>query len=64
MNTKKWIELKAGCPAREEETWHQGEKSGKQYVCSARSKDEYIKMCKYQKDCPFLYWERVREYWV
>ena len=62
MDSKTWAKLKKGCPARIEETWIQGDKTGKQYVCGARSRDEYTEretLCIYQKQCPFLYWANI-----
>lgn len=45
MDTKIWQELKKGCPLRDGE------------VCKATPDlDMEFEYCKYQKDCPFVYW--------
>ncbi len=50
MKTKIWQELKMGCPLRDGE------------VCKAKpDADLDFELCKYQKNCPFVYWFRIYE---
>lgn len=52
MDSKKWVKLKKNCPSRISTL-------GDYYICGAKAIDEFPEdkqECKYQKNCPFLYW--------
>jgi hypothetical protein len=59
MKSKDWIKLRDGCPSRIKQQWWKGDKTGFQYICGARTNDEYDGkevLCTFQKKCPFVYW--------